>query len=81
VTSIMLLDFKRQISMQNTPSEITDLEQSQTSKNHKRYKGDALAIHNTKRNGDSADYEHRRRENEHLKAQSENSTHGENQQE
>jgi hypothetical protein len=55
-TSIMLLDFKHQISMQNTPSEIADLEQSQTSKNHKQYKGDALAIHNTKRNGDSADY-------------------------
>jgi hypothetical protein len=42
--------------MQNTPSEIADLEQSQTSKNHKQYEGDALAIHNTKRNGDSADH-------------------------
>jgi hypothetical protein len=53
--SIMLLGFKRQISMQNTPSEIADLEQSQTSKYHKQDRGDPLATRNTKRNGDGTD--------------------------
>jgi hypothetical protein len=54
-TSIMFLGFKRQISMQNTPSEIADLEQGQISKYHKQDKGDALATRNTKRNGDGTD--------------------------
>jgi hypothetical protein len=56
VTSIMLLEFKRQISMQNTPSEIANLEQNQTRKYHKQDKGDALATHNTKRSDGGTDH-------------------------
>ena len=51
----MLLGFKGQIFMQNTPSEITDLKQSQTSKYHERDKGDALATRNAKRGGGGTD--------------------------